>query len=141
MPPAAGSATSSGGEPTALRSACRSPGSARVSSPTVTHAPHLASAELNLRPGHDLAVVGFDGSVGAGLLHPPLTSVVMPVEDIAGRVVGRVLRQIETGQDTEPGDRRDLAARRREHPGPPVTAARRQVASYGHAKFSMPPRA
>ena len=62
------------------------------------------AAELNLCVGRDLAVMGFDGSVGAGLLHPPLTSVVMPVEDIARRVVGRVLRQIEDGQDTEPGE-------------------------------------
>ena len=62
------------------------------------------AAELNLRAGRDLAVLGFDGSVGAGLLHPSLTSVVMPVEDIAQRVVSRVLRQIEDGQDTEPGE-------------------------------------
>ena len=62
------------------------------------------AAELNLRAGHDLAVMGFDGSVGAGLLHPPLTSVVIPVEDIARRVIDRVLRQIEDGQDTEPGE-------------------------------------
>ncbi len=62
------------------------------------------AAELNLRAGRDLAVVGFDGSVGAGLLHPRLTSVVIPVEDIARRIVGRVLRQIEDGQDTEPGE-------------------------------------
>jgi DNA-binding LacI/PurR family transcriptional regulator len=62
------------------------------------------AGELDLRAGRDLAVMGFDGSVGAGLLHPPLTSVVIPVEDIARRVVGRVLRQIEDGQDTEPGE-------------------------------------
>ena len=62
------------------------------------------AAELNLRIGRDLAVVGFDGSVGAGLLHPPLTSVVIPVDDIARRVVGRALRQIENGPDTEPGE-------------------------------------
>jgi len=65
---------------------------------------YSVAAELNLRPGHDFAVMGFDGSVGAGLLHPPLTSVVMPVEDIAERVVGRVLRQVEAGQDSEPGE-------------------------------------
>jgi len=54
--------------------------------------------------GRDIAVTGLDGTVGAGLLHPPLTSVVIPVEDIARRVVGRVLRQIEDGQDTDPGE-------------------------------------
>jgi DNA-binding LacI/PurR family transcriptional regulator len=62
------------------------------------------AAELNLRPGRDLAVMGFDGSVSAALLYPALTSVVIPVEDIAQRVVDRVLRQIEDGQDTEPGE-------------------------------------
>lgn len=65
---------------------------------------YSVAAELNLHPGRDLAVMGFDGSVGAGLLHPLLTSVVMPVEDIARRVIGRVVRQIEDGPDTEPGE-------------------------------------
>lgn len=62
------------------------------------------AAELNLRIGRDLAVVGFDGSVGAALLHPQLTSVVMPVDEIARRVVSRALRQIENGQDSGPGE-------------------------------------
>ena len=65
---------------------------------------YSVAAELNLGPGRDLAVIGFDGSVGAGLLHPPLTSVVMPIKDIARRVIGRVVRQIEDGPDTEPGE-------------------------------------
>jgi DNA-binding LacI/PurR family transcriptional regulator len=63
-----------------------------------------AAAELDLRVGRDLAVVGFDGSVGTALLHPHLTSVVMPIEDIARRVVGRVLRQFEHGHDDDPGE-------------------------------------
>ncbi len=65
---------------------------------------YSVAAELNLRVGHDLAVAGFDGSVGASLLHPQLTSVVMPVEDIARRVVDRALGQIEHGYDAEPGE-------------------------------------
>jgi DNA-binding LacI/PurR family transcriptional regulator len=65
---------------------------------------YSVAAELNLRVGRDLAVVGFDGSGGAALLHPQLTSVVIPVEDIARRVVSRALRQIEHGQDIEPGE-------------------------------------
>ena len=65
---------------------------------------YSVAAELNLRVGRDLAVVGFDGSVGAALLHPQLTSVVMPVDQIAGRVVARALRQIENGDDNEPGE-------------------------------------
>lgn len=63
-----------------------------------------AAAELNLSIGRDLAVVGFDGSIGAELLHPTLTSVVIPVEDIARRVVRRALRQLETGPDSDPGE-------------------------------------
>jgi DNA-binding LacI/PurR family transcriptional regulator len=62
------------------------------------------AAELNLRIGRDLAVVGFDGSVGAELLQPTLTSVVIPVEDIARRVLARALRQVEQGPDDEPGE-------------------------------------
>jgi DNA-binding LacI/PurR family transcriptional regulator len=63
-----------------------------------------AAAELDLRVGRDLAVVGFDGTAGTALLHPHLTSVVMPVDDIARRVVGRALRQIEHGHDDDPGE-------------------------------------
>jgi DNA-binding LacI/PurR family transcriptional regulator len=62
------------------------------------------AAELRLRIGHDLAVTGFDGSVAAGLMHPRLTSVTIPVDDIAGRVVARALRQIDHGPDHRPGE-------------------------------------
>jgi DNA-binding LacI/PurR family transcriptional regulator len=62
------------------------------------------AAELNLSIGHDLKVVGFDESVGAGVLHPPLTSVAIPVDEIARRVVARALAQIENGPDDEPGE-------------------------------------
>jgi len=63
-----------------------------------------AAAELGLRIGRDLAVVGFDGSVGATLLSPRLTSVVMPVEDIASRVVERAQLLIERGPGDPPGE-------------------------------------
>jgi DNA-binding LacI/PurR family transcriptional regulator len=62
------------------------------------------AAELRLRIGHDLAVTGFDGSVAAGLMHPQLTSVAIPVDDIAQRVVARALRQIDHGPDQRPGE-------------------------------------
>jgi DNA-binding LacI/PurR family transcriptional regulator len=65
---------------------------------------YSVAAELNLRIGRDLAITGFDASVGTALLQPPLTSVVIPVDDIARRVVGRTLRQIENGPDPEPGE-------------------------------------
>jgi DNA-binding LacI/PurR family transcriptional regulator len=62
------------------------------------------AAELRLRIGYDLAVTGFDGSVAAGLMHPSLTSVAIPVDDIARRVVARALRQIDHGPDQHPGE-------------------------------------
>jgi DNA-binding LacI/PurR family transcriptional regulator len=65
---------------------------------------YSVAADLNLLVGRDLAVVGFDGSIGADLMRPALTSVVMPVEDIARRVVTRALRQVETGHDADPGE-------------------------------------
>ena len=65
---------------------------------------YSVAAELNLTVGRDLAVVGFDGSAGTELLNPSLTSIVMPLEDIALRVVDRALRQVENGQDSEPGE-------------------------------------
>jgi len=62
------------------------------------------AAELRLRIGHDLGITGFDGSVAAGLLHPRLTSVTLPVEDIARRVIARALRQLDHGPDEAPGE-------------------------------------
>ena len=62
------------------------------------------AAELRLRIGRDLGVTGFDGSVAAGLLHPRLTSVTIPVEDVARRVIGRALRQVDHGPDDSPGE-------------------------------------
>jgi len=65
---------------------------------------YSVAAELRLRIGQDLAVTGFDGSVAAGLLHPRLTSVAIPVDDIARRVVARALKQLDLGPDQEPGE-------------------------------------
>jgi DNA-binding LacI/PurR family transcriptional regulator len=65
---------------------------------------YSVAAELSLAVGRDLAVVGFDGSAGTDLLNPTLTSIVIPFEDIAVRVVDRALRQVENGQDSEPGE-------------------------------------
>jgi DNA-binding LacI/PurR family transcriptional regulator len=62
------------------------------------------AAELRLRIGHDLGVTGFDGSIAASLLHPSLTSVAIPVDEIARRVVARALRQVDHGPDPSPGE-------------------------------------
>ncbi len=65
---------------------------------------YSVAAELRLRIGQDLAVTGFDGSAAAGLMHPRLTSVAIPVDDIARRVVARALKQLDHGPDHDPGE-------------------------------------
>ncbi len=80
------------------------PGALVTGSDRLAAVVYSVAAELNLRVGRDLAVTGFDGSVAAGLLHPRLTTVVIPVADLAERVVGRVLRQVDHGPDTGPGE-------------------------------------
>ena len=44
---------------------------------------YSVAAELRLRIGQDLAVTGFDGSAAAALMNPRLTTVAIPVDDIA----------------------------------------------------------
>ena len=70
---------------------------------------YAVAAERGLRVGADLAVTGFDGSLLAGLLSPPLTTVAIPVAQIAERVIDRTLHQIRHGRGSEPGEL--LAAR------------------------------
>ena len=65
---------------------------------------YSVAAELRLRVGQDLAVTGFDGSAAGALMHPRLTSVAMPVDDIARRVVARALKQVDHGPDHDPGE-------------------------------------
>jgi DNA-binding LacI/PurR family transcriptional regulator len=75
------------------------------------------AGELRLRIGRDLGVTGFDGSVAADLLHPTLTSVVIPVDDIAGRVMARALRRVDDGPDRSPGEVVEAALRLGESTG------------------------
>jgi DNA-binding LacI/PurR family transcriptional regulator len=65
---------------------------------------YSVAAELRLRIGQDLAVTGFDGSAAAALMNPRLTTVAIPVDDIARQVVARALRQLDHGPDQEPGE-------------------------------------
>ncbi|MFG3257476.1 LacI family DNA-binding transcriptional regulator [Streptomyces sp. NPDC048172] len=48
----------------------------------------------NLAVGRDVAVVGFHDSPICRLLHPPLTSVRLPLRDIAAELVRRLLAQV-----------------------------------------------
>jgi DNA-binding LacI/PurR family transcriptional regulator len=75
------------------------------------------AAELGLRIGRDLAVTGFDGSIPAELLHPTLTSVSIPVDDIAARVVARALGQVSGAADGFPGEIVETALRLGESTG------------------------
>ena len=69
------------------------------------------AAELGLRIGRDLAVTGFDGSIPADLLHPTLTSVSIPVEYIAERVVTQALRQVSEASNGAAGEVVDVTLR------------------------------
>ena len=57
--------------------------------------------ESGLKPGHDVAVVGFDDSPGAELVRPALTSVRQPLEAVADKVVEVLLDEL-SGRRTKP---------------------------------------
>jgi DNA-binding LacI/PurR family transcriptional regulator len=65
---------------------------------------YSVAAEFRLRIGQDLAVTGFDGSAAAALMHPRLTTVAIPVDDIARQLVAQALRQLEHGASQAPGE-------------------------------------
>jgi DNA-binding LacI/PurR family transcriptional regulator len=64
---------------------------------------YSSAARRGLRIGDDLAVTGFDGGVVSRLLTPALTTVVIPVEQIAARVLDRVLRELAR-PTSDPGE-------------------------------------
>jgi DNA-binding LacI/PurR family transcriptional regulator len=53
-----------------------------------------AASELGLRVGHDIAIAGFDGLEEATHTQPPLTTLYQPIYDIARRLVGLLLAEI-----------------------------------------------
>lgn len=52
--------------------------------------------DRRLRPGRDVAVVGFDDSPAAGLVRPGLTSVRQPLEEVARHMVELLLQRLTT---------------------------------------------
>jgi DNA-binding LacI/PurR family transcriptional regulator len=58
---------------------------------------------LGLRPGQDVAVVGFDGGFVQHMTEPMLTSVRIPVDVVAGELIGRCLRELDEGPSGAPG--------------------------------------
>lgn len=51
---------------------------------------YAVASRTGLGIGTDLAVTGFDGSVISRLLTPALTTVAMPLRDLAARLIDRV---------------------------------------------------
>jgi DNA-binding LacI/PurR family transcriptional regulator len=62
-----------------------------------------AARSQGLRVGRNLAVTGFDGGFVRQMTDPVLTSVRVPVDTIAAELIGRCLRELETGPTGEPG--------------------------------------
>ena len=87
-----------------LSASRRRPDAIVTSSDRLAGVVYSVAAELRLRIGQDLGVTGFDGSAASTLMHPRLTSVAIPVDDIARRVVARALRQVDHGPDQQPGE-------------------------------------
>lgn len=65
---------------------------------------YSAAADLGLGIGRDLSVTGFDGSFIASLLSPQLTTIAIPVAEIASHLIDRALRQFGHGPDGQPGE-------------------------------------
>jgi LacI family transcriptional regulator len=55
---------------------------------------------LGLRVPDDVSVIGMDDIAWAGLCSPPLTTVEIPIEEMAIEAVDAIIRRIETGIDT-----------------------------------------
>jgi LacI family transcriptional regulator len=66
-------------------------------------ATHELATHSGLVPGRDIAITGFDAVDQRIELDPPLTSVRLPLDEAAARVVGRVIAEIEHGPTSEPG--------------------------------------
>jgi len=72
-------------------------------SDTVAMGALRALHERGLRPGQDIAVVGFDDSQVAQTVSPGLTSVRQPLEDVALAVAHRLERLLTRREITDPG--------------------------------------
>ena len=62
-----------------------------------------ALSEAGLRPGEDVAVVGFDDSIAAQVVPPGLTSVRQPLEQVAVEIVALLGRRLSHKPIDEPG--------------------------------------
>jgi DNA-binding LacI/PurR family transcriptional regulator len=60
---------------------------------------YAAASRAGRRIGADLAVTGFDGSVISRILFPALTTVAMPMAELASRLVDRIISEIDGASD------------------------------------------
>lgn len=60
---------------------------------------YAAASRAGLRIGADLAVTGFDGSVISRILVPALTTVAMPMAELARRLVDRIISEVDGASD------------------------------------------
>ncbi|HWG14704.1 MAG TPA: LacI family DNA-binding transcriptional regulator [Streptosporangiaceae bacterium] len=64
---------------------------------------YTVASRTGLRIGTDLGVTGFDGGVISRLLTPALTTVAMPLRELAGRLIDRVTEEV-TGHSRGHGE-------------------------------------
>jgi DNA-binding LacI/PurR family transcriptional regulator len=64
---------------------------------------YARASRTGLRIGEDLGVTGFDGSTVARILTPALTTVAMPLAEVAGRLVERIVSAV-AGVSQEHGE-------------------------------------
>jgi DNA-binding LacI/PurR family transcriptional regulator len=64
---------------------------------------YSAASRAGLRIGADLAVTGFDGSVISRMLNPAMTTMAIPLGDLATRLIERVTAQV-AGTDSGHGE-------------------------------------
>jgi len=81
----------------------RAPTAVVTGSDTLAATVYGVAGQQGRRVGSDLAVTGFDGSAVSGLLTPRLTTVSVPLLEIADRLVARILRETQSPTD-DPGE-------------------------------------
>jgi DNA-binding LacI/PurR family transcriptional regulator len=89
---------------TALVEAGDVPSAVVTGSDALAAALYEAAAHRGMAVGADLDITGFDGSMIGRCLTPKLTTVAIPVADVAARIIGRRLREIDDGPTGEPGE-------------------------------------
>jgi DNA-binding LacI/PurR family transcriptional regulator len=81
-----------------VRSADR-PTAVIAGSDVLAAACYTAASRAGLRIGVDLAITGFDGSAVARILTPALTTVAMPLAEVADRLVDRIISEVAGVRD------------------------------------------